>query len=157
MIRSILALVMAFNVGLHDKGRTAADRAGIEIRNYQVIYELLDDIRALMEGQLAPEMNEEITGHVEVRRVFASSKFGNIAGSIVLDGEIRRDSQVRIIRGGEVIHTGAVHSLRREKDDTKLVREGFECGVLVKNFDAFEEGDVIETFKMVATKRLLKI
>ena len=151
------ALVMAFNVGLHDKGRIAADRAGIEIRNYSVIYELLDDIRSIMEGQLAPEMNEEITGHVEVRVVFSSSKFGNIAGSYVLDGEIRRDSQVRIIRNGEVIHTGAVQSLRRDKDDTKQVREGFECGVLIKNFDAFEPGDIIETYKMVAVKRLLKI
>ena len=151
------AVVLAFGVGVHDKGRVAADRAGIDIRRYEVIYELLDDIHAMMEGQLAPEMNEEITGHVEVRRVFSSSKFGNIAGCYVLDGEIRRDSQVRVLRGGEVVHTGAVQSLRREADDTKQVREGFECGVLIKNFDAFEEGDIIETYKMVAVKRLLKI
>jgi translation initiation factor IF-2 len=151
------AVVLAFRVGVHDKGRTAADRAGIDIRRYEVIYELLDEIHSMMEGQLAPEMNEEITGHVEVRRVFSSSKVGNIAGCYVLDGEIRRDRQIRILRKGEVVHAGQVHSLRREKDDAKQVREGFECGVLIRNFDAFEEGDVIETFKMVATKRLLKI
>jgi translation initiation factor IF-2 len=151
------ARVFAFRVGVHDKGRVAAERGGIEILHYDVIYELLDVIHAIMEGQLAPEMNEEITGHVEVRRVFASSKFGNIAGSYVLDGEITRDSQVRITRGGELVHTGAVASLRREKDDVKKVRENYECGVLIKNFDGYEEGDVIEAFKMVAVKRLLKI
>jgi translation initiation factor IF-2 len=151
------ARVFAFRVGVHDKGRVAAERAGIEILHYEVIYELLDDIRAIMEGQLAPEMNEEITGHVEVRRVFPSSKFGNIAGSYVLDGEITRDSLVRITREGELIHTGSIASLRREKDDVKKVREAFECGVLVKNFDDWKEGDVIEAYKMVAVKRLLKI
>jgi translation initiation factor IF-2 len=151
------AVVLAFRVGVHEKARTAADRAGIDIRHYEVIYELLDEIHSMMEGQLKPEMNEQITGHVEVRRVFASSKLGNIAGSYVLDGEIRRDSQVRILRNGAVIHTGTVQSLRREKDDAKQVREGFECGVLIKNFDTYEVGDVFETFKMVAVKRLLKI
>jgi translation initiation factor IF-2 len=151
------AVVLAFRVGVHDRGRIAADRAGIDIRHYEVIYTLLDDIRLMMEGQLAPEMTEEITGHVEVRRLFSSSKFGNIAGCLVLDGEIRRDSQVRILRNGQLLHTGVVQSLRREKDDAKQVREGFECGVLIKDFDAFEVGDVIETFKMVAVKRLLKI
>ncbi|MHC4819473.1 MAG: translation initiation factor IF-2, partial [Planctomycetota bacterium] len=151
------AVVLAFGVGVHDKGRVAAERGGIEIRHYEVIYELLDDIKAMMEGQLAPEMNEQITGHIEVRRVFKSSKFGNIAGCYVLDGDASRDNLARIMRGGEVIHTSSIQSLRREKDDVKKVREGFECGVLIKNFDDWEEGDVIEAYKMVAVKRLLKI
>jgi translation initiation factor IF-2 len=151
------AVVLAFRVGVHDRARIAADRAGIDIRHYEVIYQLLDDIRLMMEGQLAPEMTEEVTGHVEVRRLFSSSKFGTIAGCLVLDGEIRRDSQVRVLRQGQVIHAGVVQSLRREKEDVRQVREGFECGVLIKDFDAFAEGDVIETFKMVAVKRLLKI
>jgi len=151
------AKVLAFNVSPNDKARTVAERDHVEIRQYNVIYELLDDIHGWMEGKLAPEMNEEVTGHIEVRVLFKSSKFGNIAGSFVLDGEVARDAQVRVLRDGEVVHTGTIGSLRREKDDVKSVREGFECGVVLKGFDAFQEGDVIEAFKMVAKKRLLKI
>ena len=151
------AKVLAFNVNTNDKARVAADRDHIEVRSYNVIYELLDDIHGWMEGRLAPDMNEEVIGHIEVRRLFKSSKFGNIAGSYVLDGEVTRDAQVRVLRGGKAIHTGTIDSLRREKDDVRSVREGFECGVVLKNFDEFEEGDVIEGFKMVATKRLLKL
>jgi translation initiation factor IF-2 len=153
------ALVLAFRVGTHDKGRVLAERSGIEIRNYDVIYELLDDLRTMMEGSLAPEMTEEVTGHAEVRAVFKSSRLGNIAGCMVLDGSVFRDSKLRVLRGKDrqVVHTGVMGSLRREKDDTKEVREGFECGITVKDFDGYELGDVIEAFKVVAVKRLLKI
>jgi translation initiation factor IF-2 len=151
------AVVLAFRVSSHDKGRVLADRSGIEIRPYDVIYELLDDLRAMMEGSLAPEMTEQITGHAEVRALFKSSRLGNIAGCFVLDGSIFRDSKVRVLRGKEVLKTGTILSLRREKDDVKEVREAFECGIVVKDFDAYEVGDVIEAFKVVAVKRLLKI
>jgi translation initiation factor IF-2 len=151
------ALVLAFRVGVHDKGRVLADRSGIEIRPYEVIYELLDDVRTMMEGSLAPEMTEEVTGHAEVRAVFKSSRLGNIAGCYITDGSIFRDSKLRVLRNGKVIHTGAVASLKREKDDAREVREGFECGIVIKDFDKHELGDVIEAFKVVAVKRLLKI
>jgi translation initiation factor IF-2 len=118
---------------------------------------LLDDMRAMMEGTLAPEMTEQITGHVEVRKLFKSSKLGNIAGCYVLDGSIRRDSKVRVQRAGEVVFEGSVESLRREKDDAREVREGFECGLVLRDFKDVREGDVVESYKTVAVKRLLKI
>ena len=153
------ALVLAFRVSTHDKGRILAERSGIEIRNYEVIYELLDDLRAMMEGSLAPEMTEEVTGHAEVRAIFKSSRLGNIAGCFVLDGSIFRDSKVRVLRGKDrqLVYSGLLGTLRREKDDVKEVRESFECGIVLKDFDAFELGDVIEAYKIVAVKRLLKI
>jgi len=149
--------ILAFNTGVADKARIAADRANIEIRHHSVIYELLDEMRQRMEGTLAPEFKEEITGHAEIKVVFASSKFGRIAGCMVLDGKINRNNRLRILRNDEVVHTGTFASIRREKDEVKEVREGFECGMLIKNFNGIEEGDVIEAFKMVEVKRLLKI
>jgi len=151
------ALVLAFHVGVNEKARTAAERSGVEIRPYEVIYEMLDDLRGLMEGTLAPEISEQIIGHVEVRALFKSSKFGNVAGSHVIDGAVTRDSRVRVLRGKTVMFTGMIAGLRREKEDVREVREGFDCGVTLKDFDGFEVGDVIEAFKMVTTKRLLKI
>jgi translation initiation factor IF-2 len=151
------AIVMAFRVGVHDKGRIAAERGGVEIRHYDVIYELLDEVRAMMEGTLAPEMTEQVTGHAEVRVLFKSSKFGNIAGSHVIDGVVQRDSRVRLLREGKKTWEGQIGSLRREKDDVREVREGFDCGIVLRDFDDLREGDVVEAFKMVAVKRLLKI
>jgi translation initiation factor IF-2 len=151
------AIVLAFRVSVNDKARVAAEREGVEIRHYDVIYELLDDVRAMMEGSLAPEMTETVTGHVEVRKLFKSSKYGNIAGCYVTDGSIARDSKVRVKRDGAVVHEGGVASLRREKDDAREVREGFECGIVLRDFKEIQEGDVIEAYKTVAVKRLLKI
>jgi len=127
----------------------------VEIRYYEIIYELLDHMRALMEGLLAPEMAEEITGHAEVRALFKSSKVGNIAGCNVIDGSVFRDSKVRVMRGGKLVHTGTLTSLRREKDDVKEVREGFDCGITVREFQELDVGDVIEAFKIVKKKRVL--
>ena len=120
-----------------------------------MIYELIDDMREMMEGTLAPELNEEITGHVEIRRIFKSSKFGQIAGCYVLDGTVSRDSKVRLLRDGTVVYSGAISSLRREKDDAKEVRESFECGITLKDYQDIKEGDVIETYRVVAKKRTL--
>ena len=120
-----------------------------------MLYELLDDVKRLMEGELAPEFREEVTGHVEIRRLFKSSKFGNIAGCYVLDGIVNRRSKLRLLRDGQIVHTGEIGSLRREKDDTKDVREGFECGILIKDYNDIREGDIIETFKIVEIKRTL--
>ncbi len=150
-------VVLAFRVGVNDKARVAAERGNVIIRHYEVIYELLDELRQMMEGTLAPEMTEQITGHVEVRAIFKSSKIGKIAGCHVIDGTIARDCKVRVMRDRKLVHSGTLASLKREKDDTREVREGFDCGIVIKDFENYEVGDVIEAFKIVAVKRLLKI
>jgi translation initiation factor IF-2 len=149
------AIVVAFHTTVGDKARAASDRFGIDIRYYEVIYELLDHMRDLMEGTLAPEISEQVVGHVEVRALFKSSKVGTIAGSHVIDGTVSRDSKVRVMRGGKQIHEGVFASLRREKDDVKEVRAGFDCGLTVRDFPDLEIGDVIEAYKMVTSKRTL--
>jgi len=149
------ALIVAFRVGVASRARQAADREGIDIKNYQVIYEVLDDVRALMEGRLSPEFTEEIQGHAEIKRVFKSSKFGNIAGCMVLDGKINRNHKTRLLRDSQVIWTGDLASVRREKDEVKDVREGFECGLLLKNYNDIQEGDVLEAYVINEVKRTL--
>ncbi|MBM3987418.1 MAG: translation initiation factor IF-2 [Planctomycetes bacterium] len=148
-------IVLAFRVSTDSKARDAAERLNVEIRPYEVIYELLDDLRTMMEGTLAPEMTEQVTGHIEIRALFKSSKFGTIAGSHVIDGAVQRDNRVRVLRKGKLVHEGAIAGLRREKDDVREVRDGFDCGVTIKDFDLFELGDVIEGFKVVPVKRKL--
>ncbi|MCY3004135.1 MAG: translation initiation factor IF-2 [Planctomycetota bacterium] len=147
--------VLAFRVNTDSKARDAAERQSIEIRPYDVIYELLDDLRVMMEGTLAPEMTQQITGHIEVRALFKSSKFGTIAGSHVIDGSVTRDSRVRVLRNKKVVYEGSIAGLRRDKDDVKEVREGFDCGVTLKDFDLYELGDVLEGYKIVPVKRKL--
>jgi translation initiation factor IF-2 len=149
------ARILAFHTSANARVRSMAERAGVEIKVYDVLYDLLEDIKRLMEGELAPEQREEVSGHAEIRRVFKSSKFGNISGCFVLDGSVFRSSQARLLRDSKVVYTGAIGSLRREKDDTKEVREGFECGITLKDFDDVREGDVIEAFKVVEVKRTL--
>jgi translation initiation factor IF-2 len=149
------ATVIAFHAGVNDKAREAAERDGVQIRHYEILYEVLDDVRELMEGTLAPEIVEEVTGHVEIRALFKSSKVGIIAGSHVTDGSIFRDSRVRVTRGGKVLHTGGLASLRREKDDVKEVREGFDCGIVVRDFQDVQPGDVLEAYRVVKVKRKL--
>jgi translation initiation factor IF-2 len=148
-------IVLAFRVNVNSEAREAADRASIDIRPYDVIYELLDDLHQMMEGELSPEMTEQITGHAEVRAIFVSSKFGNIAGSHVIDGALQRDNKVRVLRKGKRVHESTLAGLRRDKDDVREVREGFDCGITVRDFDAFELGDVVEGYKVVAVKRKL--
>ena len=150
------ALVIAFNVGVNGKARQTAEREGVEIRNYSVLYDVLNTVHEMMEGRLAPEVSEEISGHTEVRRIFKSSKVGNIAGCMVLDGTISRESRIRLLRDDQVIFTGTLASLRREADDAKEVREGFECGLVIRNYGDVREGDIIESFKVIETKRTLK-
>ncbi len=147
--------ILAFHTSANARVRTLAERNGVEIKIYEVIYDLLEDIRRLMEGELAPEVREEVTGHAEIRRVFRSSKIGNIAGCFVLDGSVFRTSQVRLLRDSQLVYSGGVASLRRESDDSREVREGFECGIVLRDFDDIREGDVIEAFKVVEVKRTL--
>ncbi len=149
------ARILAFHTSANNKVRQSADRADVEIKVYQVIYELLDDVRTLMEGELAPEQKEEVTGHAEVRRVFKSSKFGNIAGCFILDGKLRRADKLRILRDDSVVHTGNFASIRRDSDDVKEIREGFECGILVKDYNDIRDGDIIEAYHVYSVKRTL--
>jgi len=149
------ALVVAFHVSTNPKARQAAERGNVTIKNYRVIYEILDDVRKLMEGTLRPDIVEEITGHAEIRVIFRSSKIGNIGGSHVIDGKIYRDSRVRLIRDGKVVFTGYMGSLRRDKDDSKEVREGFDCGIVVRDYNDIQEGDVIECYRLKEVKRTL--
>lgn len=149
------ATIMAFHVATNGKARVSAERGNVEIRNYAVLYELFDDVRKMMEGSLSPEIQEQVTGHVEIRRIFKSSKLGNIAGSHVIDGTISRDARLRLMRDDKVVFTGQLASLRRESDEAKEVREGFDCGIVIKNYQDIHVGDVIEAFKLIEVKRTI--
>jgi translation initiation factor IF-2 len=149
------ARILAFHTSANSRVRQMAERGNIEIKIYEVLYDLLEDIKRLMEGELVPEQREEVSGHAEIRRIFKSSKFGNICGCYVLDGSVFRSSQARLLRDSKVVYTGAIASLRREKDDAREVREGFACGITLKDYDDVREGDVIEAFKVVEVKRTL--
>jgi translation initiation factor IF-2 len=150
------AVVIGFNTNPDASARQAAERAGVEIRFYDVIYSLIDDMRLALEGMLAPERVENVIGHAEVRAVFKSSRAGNIAGCFVLDGVVQRNAKARLMRGGKLIYTGTVASLKRIKDDAREVRAGYECGMTLSDFDEIREGDVIECFEITLVKRTLK-
>ena len=150
------AVVVGFHVMPEAKARAAAERVGVQIRTYQIIYELLDGVRNAVEGMLAPEITELVLGHAEVREVFSIRKMGKIAGCFMTDGVGRRDAKVRLVRDGAVIYNnGEVDSLRRFKDDAKEVKEGFECGVRIVNYEDVKVGDVIEFFQLQEQKRTL--
>jgi translation initiation factor IF-2 len=148
-------VVLGFNVAADDKARAAAEQHGVEIRTYRVIYELLDEVRKAMEGLLAPVEREQITGHLEIRKVFYFSKIGNIAGCHCTDGSVVRTAPVRLIRDGRVIFTGKLASLKRVKEDVREVKEGFECGAKIEGYDDIKEGDRIESFQVVRERRVL--
>ncbi len=149
------AILIGFNSVPDEKARQRAEKANVTIRHYNVIYELIDDVKLAMEGMLAPEQVEEVRGRAEIRKVFRSSKFGNLAGCMVTSGKINRNYQVRLIRDGVVIYTGKIAGLRREKDDVRDVRENFECGIKVQNYENIKEGDLIEAFEVLEIKRTL--
>ncbi|WP_089611234.1 translation initiation factor IF-2 [Dehalobacterium formicoaceticum] len=149
------AVIIGFNVRPDMNIRRIADQEKVDIKLYRVIYEAIDDVKAAMSGLLDPTFKEVIIGHAEVRQVFKVPKVGMVAGCKVLDGKITRQSEVRIIRDGIVVHEGHVESLRRVKDDVKEVLSGFECGIGIENFHDIKEGDVIESFVMEETKREL--
>ena len=140
------ALVVGFNVKLDPSARRAADVSDVDIRFYDIIYKLTEDIEAALRGMLDPVFTEVVTGHAEVLQVFATSKTEKAAGSKVVDGTIHRGDQVRVIRNDKVVHEGKVGSLRRGRDDAREVATGFECGIMVESYNDFEVGDVIETW-----------
>jgi translation initiation factor IF-2 len=149
------ALVIGFNVRANAQARDMAKRDGVEIRYYSIIYELLDDAKALLSGMLAPTAREQILGHAEVREVFTIPRIGKIAGCRVVDGLIRRGARLRLLRDDVVIHEGALGSLRRFKEDVREVREGFECGIGIEGYQDIRENDVIEAYEVQEVARTL--
>ena len=143
------AIVIGFNVSPDGAAQRLADSEGVSIRQYNIIYRLTEDIQKALKGMLEPEEKETIIGHAEVRAVFRISKVGNIAGSYVTDGEIRRNAFVRVLRGDEELFKGHLASLKHLQDDVREVRQGFECGIALKGFDDYKEGDILECYTIV--------
>ena len=140
------ATVLGFNVRPDRKAREMADHEGVEIRNYEIIYKLLEDIESAMVGMLVPEYEEIVTGEAEVREIYKIPRVGAIAGCHVLDGKITRGSKVRFLRDGAIIWKGEVSSLRRFKEDVQEVASGYECGIGLSDFQDLKDRDIIETY-----------
>ena len=140
------AIVIGFNVEADSAARRLADIDGVSIRLYNIIYRLTEDVEKALKGMLEPEKVETVIGHAEVRAIFRISKLGNIAGCRIIDGEIRRNAHIRVIRDDRIVHEGDISSLKHHQDDVREVRQGFECGLSIKGFDAFEEGDLLECY-----------
>jgi translation initiation factor IF-2 len=150
------AIIIGFNVRPAGNARMVAEKEEIDIRTYSIIYDAINDLKDAMEGMLSPVMKEEITGNAEIREIFKVSKIGSIAGCMVTDGKIYRNSRIRLIRDGVVVYTGELASLKRFKDDVKEVSKGYDCGLQIKNYNDIHEGDVVEAFQEVAVKKKLK-
>ena len=147
------AIIIGFNVRPDATAKTIAEREGVDVRLYKVIYQAIEDVEAAMKGMLDPVFEERIIGHAEVRQIFKASAVGNIAGSYVLDGVFERGCKVRITREGEQIFEGDLASLKRFKDDVKEVKAGFECGLVFEGYDQMQELDIVEAYKMVEVPR----
>jgi translation initiation factor IF-2 len=149
------AVVIGFNSRADAAARKLAEHSGVDIRYYNIIYEAVDDVKAAVNGMLTPEKKESVLGLVEVRNVFKISKVGTVAGCMVTEGLVKRSAAVRLIRGGVVVHTGELDSLKRFKDDVREVKAGFECGLSLKNFNDVQVGDQLEVFEVVEVARTL--
>ena len=149
------AIIIGFNVRPVGDARNVADREGVEIRSYSVIYKALDDLRAAMQGMLEPEEVEDSVGLVEIRQTFKASKIGTIAGSYVTEGKITRGAKARLVRDGTVVCDGKIDSLRRHNDDVREVAQGFECGIVLENFQDVKEGDMLEVYETRQVEREL--
>jgi translation initiation factor IF-2 len=149
------ATVIGFNARADAAARKLAENSGVDIRYYNVIYDAVDDVKAAVSGMLTPERKESILGTVEIRNVFRISKVGTVAGCMVTDGVVRRGSSVRLVRGGVVVFTGELDSLKRFKDDVKEVKAGFECGLSLKGYNDVQVGDTLEVFEVTEVARTL--
>jgi translation initiation factor IF-2 len=149
------AVIIGFNTRAEAAARKLAESAGIQIRYYNIIYDAVEEMKAALSGMLAPERKEAVIGLVEVRQVFRISKIGTVAGCYVLEGNVKRSAQVRLLRDNVVIHTGDIESLKRFKDDVREVKAGFECGMSLKNFSDIKEGDQFEVFEVQEVARSL--
>ena len=149
------AIIIGFQVRPSLGARKEAEKSGVDIRLYSIIYDAIEEVTAAMEGMLSPDIKEEITGNVEVLDVFKVSKVGTVAGSMVRDGKIKRSSKIRLIRDGIVIFTGVLDSLKRFKDDVREVSVGYECGITIQNFNDIKVGDIIESYEEIEVKKTL--
>ena len=149
------AIIIAFQVRPSAQARHLAEQEGVDIRQYSVIYDAIEEVKDAMEGMLSPEIKEEVTAQIEVRQVYHISKVGTVAGAYVLDGKVSRTNKARVIRDGIVIFTGAINALKRFKDDVKEVTTNFECGISLQNYNDLKEGDIIETFAEIEVKAKL--
>jgi translation initiation factor IF-2 len=150
------AIIIGFNVIPSGKARGLAEQKGVEIRTYEVIYDIVEDLKKAAEGLLTPELRQEVLGHAEVRKVFKVTKVGNIAGCYVTDGTVQRDALIRVTRNGVVVENNRkLSQLKRVKDDAKEVRMGMECGMKIDGYDDIKEGDILECYKQIEVKRTL--
>ncbi|MDR2805443.1 MAG: translation initiation factor IF-2 [Dysgonamonadaceae bacterium] len=149
------AIVIGFQVRPSQSARKLAEKEGVDIRLYSIIYNAIEEVKLAMEGMLSPEIKEEITGNVEIREVFKISKVGSVAGCMVREGKIKRGNRIRLIRDGIVIYTGELGSLKRFKDDVKEVTQGYECGLNIHNFNDMKIGDMVEAYEEVEVKQTL--
>jgi translation initiation factor IF-2 len=147
------AMIVGFNVRPNAEARALAEREGVEIRTYNVIYRLTEDIEQALVGMLKPVTTEETLGEAEVRALFRVSRLGTIAGSYVTTGVVRRNAKVRVVRDGTVIYDTTISQLKRFKDDVREVEEGFECGILLDGFNDVKEGDVLEVYEVKQVER----
>ena len=149
------AVVIGFNVRADAGARKVAEHNDVDLRYYNIIYDAVDEVKAAMAGMLAPEQREEIIGTAEIRTVFVATKIGTIAGSMITSGHVTRNARFRLLRDNVVVYTGEIESLKRLKDDVKEVREGFECGIKLKNYSDIKEGDQLEVFEIKEVARTL--
>ncbi|MBQ2129698.1 MAG: translation initiation factor IF-2, partial [Prevotella sp.] len=150
------AIIVGFQVRPSADARKLAERNGVEINTYSVIYDAIDDVRSAMEGMLDKVIKEQVTAEVEVREVYKISKVGTVAGAMVIEGKVHRTDKARLVRDGIVVHTGAINALKRYKDDVKEVATNFECGISLVNFNDIQVGDVIETFMEIEVEQKLQ-
>ena len=149
------AIIVGFQVRPSADARKLAEREGVEINTYSVIYDAIDDVRSAMEGMLDKVIKEQVTGQVEVREVYKISKVGTVAGAMVIEGKVHRTDKARVVRDGIVVHTGSINALKRYKDDVKEVAANFECGISLVNFNDIQQGDIIETFMEIEVEQKL--
>jgi translation initiation factor IF-2 len=149
------AVIIGFNTRADAGARKLAETSEVDIRYYNIIYDAVDDLKAAMSGMLTPDKKEEIIGNAEIRQVLRVSKIGAIAGCMVTNGVVRRNAKLRLLRNNVVVFTGELDSLKRFKDDAKEVKENFECGLTIKNYNDIVEGDVLEFFEIKEVARTL--
>jgi translation initiation factor IF-2 len=149
------AVIIGFNTRADAGARKLAEGNGVDLRYYNIIYDAVDEVKAAMEGMLAPEQKEEVMGMAEIRTVFVASKIGTVAGCMVTAGQVIRSARFRLLRDNVVIYTGELESLKRMKDDVREVKEGFECGIKLKNYNDIKEGDQLEFFEVKEVARTL--
>jgi translation initiation factor IF-2 len=147
------AAIIVFNADVDGKAQRLADQAGVTITKYSIIYELIDGVKDMLSGLLAPEIQEQFLGRAEVRAVFHIQKIGAVAGCAVTDGKVVRNSIVKVMRGGEEFLSGKLHTLKRFKDDAKEVASGYECGIAVDGYKDIQEGDILEAFEVKEIQR----